>query len=750
MTAERWTQIRQLFDAAMEQPAANRESYVRELSNLDSELLHETLAMLHHAGDGGGLLDLSLLGRQWVRPATVARTLISGQVLAGRYRIVRPIGAGGMGEVYEAEDLDLGAQVAVKTMRVGDEDTLSRFKHEIHLARTVTHPNVCRIFDLHRHHDVEMGTVVTFLTMELVEGETLSVYLARRGALTAAEALPLAEQIALALSAAHRKQVIHRDLKPGNVILTEGGRKAVVTDFGLAYKLTQASESTVTVVGTPAYMAPEQFEGKPVTAAADIYAYGVLLYEMVVGRRPFAGDSPIALALEKIRTEPPRAGDAVPSLPPVWTAVIRRCLDPNPDRRFGDVLDALHRLQESVGRQPLIRLTHKRKRALAAALLVAAMFGVAAWRYTQSVYSASGEPLRLYRLGVHASQLGLPWKATQLYERALEQDARFTGARACLAEAWMDLDQPQRARGELERTSSFRPRWQRVAPYESLLALAALARLRGDNRAAVSLHQRASRLAPAGEMPDALFSEAAARYRAGDLPGAMEGYKSSEQMPRCRCPAILAHAVVSYALRVGPGREQFAAAASCFEAAGDLDGIAQSWYEHGLRELEGGEARKNLLERAISTAQISNNVELQISIAAALAEHMQESGDEDAAYASFSQGMHVAELHDLKFLSARLLNERAQYFFEKGEFLRAEAFNEPALMMSRSAGMPLTFTRCGIRFALLFLRMDLPDRASNVLDQARQQLLQFPNEKLAAELARLTDMARHSRSRPEK
>ena len=300
MTAERWTQIRQLFDTAMEQPAGNRELYVRELSNQDSELREEALAMLRNSGDGGALLDLSLLGRQWIRPATVARTLHPGQILAGRYRIVRPIGAGGMGEVYEAEDLDLGARVAVKTMRLDDEDSLSRFKHEIHLARTVTHPNVCRIFDLHRHHDVEMGTVVTFLTMELVDGETLSVYLARRGALTAAEALPIAEQIALALSAAHQKHVVHRDLKPANVILTEGGTKAVVTDFGLAYTLTQATESTVTVVGTPAYMAPEQFEGKPITAAADIYAFGVLLYEMVVGRRPFAGDTPIALALDRI------------------------------------------------------------------------------------------------------------------------------------------------------------------------------------------------------------------------------------------------------------------------------------------------------------------------------------------------------------------------------------------------------------------------------------------------------------------
>src|SRR5205807_9312068 len=106
----------------------------------------------------------------------------------------------------------------------------------------------------------------------------------------------------------------------GNVILTDEGARAVVTDFGLALPA-QATESTVTIVGTPAYMAPEQFEGKPVTAAADIYAFGVLLYEMVVGRRPFTGDSPIAIALEKIRKEPPHASDAVPSLPFAWSAV---------------------------------------------------------------------------------------------------------------------------------------------------------------------------------------------------------------------------------------------------------------------------------------------------------------------------------------------------------------------------------------------------------------------------------------------
>ena len=259
-------------------------------------------------------------------------------------------------------------------MRVSDEDALARFKREIQLARTVTHTNVCRIFDLHRHHEPKTERVITFLTMELVEGETLAVSLTRSGALKPREALPIVRQIAAALAAAHQKNVVHRDLKAANVILTEDGAKAVVTDFGLAYPLAQVTESTVTIVGTPAYMAPEQLEGKPVTAAVDIYAFGVLLYEMVVGRRPFLGDSPIALAIEKIGKHPPQASDAVPSLPPAWNRVISRCLDPRPEHRYGSVNEALSQLEGSVEKAPLIRLKRSQKRVLAGvALLVCAL-----------------------------------------------------------------------------------------------------------------------------------------------------------------------------------------------------------------------------------------------------------------------------------------------------------------------------------------------------------------------------------------
>jgi tRNA A-37 threonylcarbamoyl transferase component Bud32 len=508
MTAQQWARVKQHFGEALEQPAADREAYLRTRFEDDAGLCEEALTMLRNSNGSSGLLDIEMPGRQWIRPAVQARSLEPGIVLAGRYRIARPIGAGGMGEVYEAEDLDLGERVALKTMRIEDEATLSRFKREVHLARTVTHPNVCRIFDLHRHHDPvlpgapESGRVVTFLTMENVAGETLTEYLARRGALSAAEALPIVRQVAAALAAAHKKGVVHRDLKPGNVILADeggSGPRAVVTDFGLALPLAEVTESTATIVGTPAYMAPEQLEGKPVTSAADIYAFGVLIYEMVVGRRPFAGDSPIALALAKIREAPPRAGDAVPALPPVWSAVIARCMDPHPEYRFASIEDALRPLEQSVNRPPLIQLSRAAKRVNAGAALLALLLAMAAWRYTQSVYAPGGEALRLYRLGTHTQQLGLPWKATQLLEKALENDSRFVAARIHLAEAWMDLEQPVRAREQLQRAGAMRPRWQRLASHDSLIEQAAGARLRGDLTGSARLYQRAKSAAPAPE-----------------------------------------------------------------------------------------------------------------------------------------------------------------------------------------------------------------------------------------------------------
>ncbi len=274
-----------------------------------------------------------------------------GEMIGGRYRVVRFIARGGMGEVYDVEDLELRERVALKTVRAEvarDEITIERFRREIQLARKVTHPNVCRIFDVAFHDGL------IFLTMELLEGETLGQKLRRDGRMPVDKALPIARQIADALHAAHQAGIIHRDLKPGNVVLTEGrgGLRAVVTDFGLA-RLEAGETAPHTpdltvqagVVGTPAYLAPEQVEGKEVTSAVDIYALGVVLYEMVTGVVPFTGETAIAIAIKRLREAPPSPRVHVANLDGRWESAILKCLEKETASRFASAPEAIQALQ---------------------------------------------------------------------------------------------------------------------------------------------------------------------------------------------------------------------------------------------------------------------------------------------------------------------------------------------------------------------------------------------------------------------
>jgi serine/threonine protein kinase len=272
-----------------------------------------------------------------------------GELIAGRYRIVRLLGAGGSGEVYEVEDGALGGTVALKTLapeRAGDGVERERFRREIQAARKITHPNVCRIFDIGTQ--VAAGRERLFLTMELLAGETLADRLARGPRFTTATALPIAAQIAADLDAAHAAGVVHRDLKPGNVMLVDVPPRIVLTDFGIALSEEQAGirlTRTGELLGTPAYMAPEQGDPGPVGPATDVYALGLVLYEMLAGVSPFAAGASALETLLRRRRDPPRPlRDVVPDVDPRWAAAIHRCLERDPVRRFaraGHVIAAL-------------------------------------------------------------------------------------------------------------------------------------------------------------------------------------------------------------------------------------------------------------------------------------------------------------------------------------------------------------------------------------------------------------------------
>jgi tetratricopeptide (TPR) repeat protein len=326
------------------------------------------------------------------------------ELISGRFKIVRLVGQGGMGAVYEAEDLELGGHVALKTVRpetAADSRTIDRFKQEIYLARKVTHPNVCRIFDLFHHQISSTGGAVMFVTMELLRGETLAERLRRTGRMSASELLPLVTQMAEGLQAAHQVGIVHRDFKPSNVVLVpikESSEevRAVVTDFGLAH--TSATDGsarlaltgTGDIVGTPAYIAPEVLDNRAATPAADIYALGVVMYEMVTGRLPFAGDTPLSVVLERLRrpAESPRA--IVPDLDLRWESMILRCLERDPVDRFARVSDVISVFQ---GQQPVAvpSLQRRRKRQLAIAVAAVTVMAVAIGAFAARVRRAPAE-----------------------------------------------------------------------------------------------------------------------------------------------------------------------------------------------------------------------------------------------------------------------------------------------------------------------------------------------------------------------
>ncbi len=322
-----------------------------------------------------------------------------GEILAERFRVERFIGRGGMGEVYEAFDLELEGPVALKTIlpvHALDDLLVERFKREIQLSRKVTHHNVCRIFDLFRHRprsESEDGREVLFLTMEYLEGETLDRRLRRGGALSIEETLPLARQMAAALDAAHGAGIIHRDFKSANVMLLPGtdGLLVKVTDFGLArtFDLDEPMGRTLTgvgnLVGTPAYMAPEQVRGGDVTAAADIYAFGVVLFEMVTGRRPFAGDTPLSTAVKRLEEPPPSPAAMVSGLPRRWEATILRCLEKDPSRRYRRAGEAVDELAGRGG-----KTVRRRRWRPAAAALALVLAGAAAWVVVERGREESG------------------------------------------------------------------------------------------------------------------------------------------------------------------------------------------------------------------------------------------------------------------------------------------------------------------------------------------------------------------------
>ena len=346
MDQERWRRVTGIFHAALEREPKARREFLDAACSGDTDLRRQVELLLAQAEQAESFLETPALDDVTVTLTTTS-SLLGRQF--GPYRIVSPLGAGGMGQVYRAHDSKLGRDVAIKTLPLEfarDPERLARLRREARTLASLNHPNIAAIYGLEESGGIDC------LVMELVEGETLADRL-KSGPLPIDKSLDYARQIADALEAAHDKGIIHRDLKPANVKVTPQGRVKVL-DFGLAKaiwgperNLDLSQQATLTgtetlvgqILGTPSYMSPEQARATDVDKRTDIWAFGCLLYELLSGKRTFEGEAvpdTIAAALER---EPDWR--ALPAkTPPKIRELLRRCLQKNAGRRLQTIAEA--------------------------------------------------------------------------------------------------------------------------------------------------------------------------------------------------------------------------------------------------------------------------------------------------------------------------------------------------------------------------------------------------------------------------
>jgi eukaryotic-like serine/threonine-protein kinase len=399
MTAEQWRRVRELFEAALERIDRNDADPAKlgswiEAQSSDAVVRAEVESLLNHHSRAGSFLEQpvpeaapSLLDGDDVADDEKS-TLAPGTVI-GHYSIVRELGRGAMGRVYLAADSRLGRQVAIKILAphlTGDASHRERLKREARAAAGLMHAGICTV------HALEEIDGHLFIVSELVDGHTLREEIVRDRQPPAASIVATARELADALATAHAKGITHRDFKPENVMRDQAGRLKVL-DFGLArgaqgaMPLTSATGGALAtlpgiLVGTPAYMSPEQLNGQPADARADVFAYGVVLYEYACGVHPFEASTPLALAARVLESSARPVADTCRHIPPAVAAVVDRCLRKSPVERFasaGEIVQALGPLPTMPADAPPQRFQTMWRVHQAATMLLYIIAGTASW-----------------------------------------------------------------------------------------------------------------------------------------------------------------------------------------------------------------------------------------------------------------------------------------------------------------------------------------------------------------------------------
>ena len=634
--------------------------------------------------------------------------LAPGDVVAERYRITRLLGRGGMGEVYEAHDLLLEEAVALKTLRadlVQNESFVQRFQQEITLARKVTHPNVCRIYEVGIRlpvtptADVDEPTrraerPLLFFAMELLQGETLLDRI-RAGRLKREEAFPIAVQLAEGLHAAHRAGIVHADFKSANVILVPApaGVRAVITDFGVARldpsRLVVDDTRTLTdnmrLAGTLGYMSPEQIAGEDLTTASDLYSFGIVLFEMASAERPFDDRDLIKSVMLRAADQPKPIRAKVPDIDPRWEAAINRCLQRDPKRRFASAGELAAWFRGGAWRPVRYWTRQEWTRNLAAALVVL-LAALGGWMWAYRPYRPPPDAQLAYDRGVDALHSMAYETARKALEQTVAIDPAFALAHASLARAYDELDYTDRAKDAMLRAIA--------AAQESRLTADAERRLRALQFMVQRDYERAAPLVRQVEAEATGTDRAAAALESGWLAQQMEN--SGAAAAAFERALTLEPSYAAAKLRLGflfgrqGGKDDMALSAfkeaeQLYRAGGNTEGVTQTLLEQANLLDRRNREREALpiIEQALTVARGVGNRYQEIRLRFLQATAFRDLGDTTRAADLVREAIDVALAENMDNLAATGQIDLGNIYLRRGDLRTAEPILRRALDTAR-------------------------------------------------------------------
>jgi eukaryotic-like serine/threonine-protein kinase len=706
MTPELYQRLKPLYEAALDLPAGERAAFSAKACGNDIELRAALEEFLKNNDQQSPTLDKGLFD---VRSLSFLenKELAEGEILLNQFRIVRLLGSGGMGDVYEAIDLELG-RIALKTIRPAlaqDPAILARFKEEVLLARPVSGPNVCRIYQLYVPPKASGCPCAAFLVMEYLEGETLADRIEKGGPAAPKEALTIATQLCAALQAIHDAGVIHRDLKPRNIMLVprHGSEQVVVMDFGLARVASQdasAAETGITmpghIMGTPDYMAPEQFEpGGKITPATDIYGLGIVLYELVTGLRPFSAHTPLGAAVRRGR-QPDSPSSIRKGIPSVWDDVVCKCIEYEPERRYqsaAEVLAALRQRSLLVWRfnnGQRIALTPRVAAIVGAILLVLLSISVTSIYRIATTYHPSHTGKQWYDDGVAALRDGTYLKAANALGEAVKSDPHYALAHARLADAWAELDFTGQAQQEMLRATDAEQRTSMPDEDKQYVDAVQATLIRNYSAAAQDYEELLKQL-PDDRRADGLVDLGRAYEKAGKIKETTASYEQAARL-NPDDPAPFVHIGIWKSRQRDPAGADvaFTRAEELYRAKSNQEGLAEVAYQRGYAANEAADSvhAHEYLEKSLSIARQINSPQMEARSLSQLCSVDYYDGKDDKAIEDANQAIKIAEENNLEYWKADGLMRLGNAHLHKQDYATAESYAQQALKLAKQSQHP--------------------------------------------------------------